>query len=167
MKLLLWPLLLLPLADLVLLFWIGRHSSGILVLLLVLGGFLLGTALLRRVTRRSVGSIQADLAAGRTPAGAVRDTLTASAAGLLLIFPGVLTDVLALLLLVPFTRAWLGAWLASQVQGHVDVRGFSGTMGRDDDEVPHDRVIDVQVIDPSRRGHPLGEDGPGPPGARD
>jgi UPF0716 family protein affecting phage T7 exclusion len=85
----------------------------------------------------------------------------------LLIFPGVLTDVVALLLLVPFTRAWLGAWLGSQWKGHVDMHGFSGTTGRDDGAVQRDNVIDVQVIDPSLRTRPLGEHGPGPAGDRD
>ena len=84
-----------------------------------------GGLLLRRATRRSLRAVQMDLAAGRTPAEAIQKTLSELAAAILLIVPGVLTDLLALLLLVPISRRLVVVWLGRRMLSRIEVRGFS------------------------------------------
>ncbi len=144
------PLLLfvaLPLVDLVLLIWIGRHTSLGFALSLVAVGAIAGVLLLRRLSHLSVRAVQNDLAAGRTPLAAVGKTAALFAAGVLLIVPGVLSDILAFALLTPLGRRFLGLWLAWRLRGHVEVRGFAAFDGRETKGDDHDRIIDVHVVD--------------------
>ena len=130
-----------------LLIWIGRHTSAGFALLLAILGLIAGVVLLRRLSNVSVRAVQNDLAAGRTPLAAAGKTIALFAAALLLIVPGVISDALALVLLVPLGRRLLGLWLATRLSGHVQVRGFSAFdehAARSDD---HDRIIDVHVVD--------------------
>ncbi|MBM4080214.1 MAG: FxsA family protein [Planctomycetes bacterium] len=55
--------------------------------------------------------VQADLAQGILPGDALLDGLLILAGGLLLITPGLITDTVGLLLVIPFTRRALKAWI--------------------------------------------------------
>jgi UPF0716 protein FxsA len=144
------PLLLfvvLPFVDLWLLIWIGRHTSLGFALSLVALGAIAGVVLLRRLSHVSVRAVQNDLAAGRTPLAAAGKTIALFAAALLLIVPGVISDAVALVLLVPLGRRLLGLWLATRLSGHVHVRGFSTFDEHAARSDGHDRIIDVHVVD--------------------
>ncbi len=145
---LLW-IVILPVVDLVLLIWIGRHASLGFALILVAGGAVAGTALLRRVSRVSLRTMQTDLGSGQAPLAAAGKTLSLLVAGILLIVPGVLTDLLALVLLVPLGRRLLGLWLVTRLRGHIEVRGFSAFDDNSSEPAAHDRIIDVRVVDRS------------------
>jgi UPF0716 protein FxsA len=54
---------------------------------------------------RVLHAIQADLRAGRVPTGRLMDGLLVLVGGIVLLTPGLLTDVLGIVLLLPFTRA--------------------------------------------------------------
>lgn len=140
-------LLVLPLADLLLLIWIGRHTSLGFALSLVAFGAMAGVLLLRRLSHLSVRAVQSELAAGRTPLAAAGKTAALFAAAILLIVPGVLSDALALMLFMPLGRRLLALWLASRLRGHVEVRGFAGFEEHPAKEGERDRIIDVQVVD--------------------
>jgi UPF0716 family protein affecting phage T7 exclusion len=71
---LLW-IVVLPVVDLVLLIWIGRHTSLGFALVLVAGGAVAGMALLRRVSRVSLRTMQTDLGSGQAPLAAAGKTL--------------------------------------------------------------------------------------------
>jgi UPF0716 protein FxsA len=160
------PLLLLvalPLLDFFLLIWIGRHTSAGFALALFAGGVVAGVLLLRRVSRISMRAMQSELAAGRTPLAAAGKTVSLFAAAVLLIVPGVISDALALVLLVPLGRRLLGHWLATRLHGHVQVRGFSAFDEHAAKSDGHDRIIDVHVVDvptDSLNGPDDGERGP-------
>lgn len=122
----------LPLLDVVLLTRVGR-AVGVLptvALVIVMGA--LGVALARSQGRRIVRGFQEALAAGRVPEGGVLDGVLALAGAVLLITPGVISDVLGLFLLVPFTRAPIARLLSSYLKhqlatGGVRVHGLGGT----------------------------------------
>ena len=114
-------IVLLPLVDIVLLVWIGRHTSLGFALLLVAGGVVAGMALLPcsvclrrlaalRPAKRSWPRERRPVFAGIGPARRISHF----AAGILLILPGVLSDGLAILLLIPWGRRLLGAWLITR-----------------------------------------------------
>jgi UPF0716 protein FxsA len=56
---------------------------------------------------------------GRVPAEQMVDGLLILAAGIVLITPGVLTDMAALLLLIPLTRRVLKRWLRTRLERSV------------------------------------------------
>jgi UPF0716 family protein affecting phage T7 exclusion len=143
-------LVLLLFADLALLAWIGRHTSGTFVLAIVIASGAAGVTLLRSATRRHLRAVEANLRAGRSPGESVQAALATLAAAILLIVPGVLTDMLALVLLVPITRRVAGGWLSDRWAGRSALRGFAGSAEGIHDAAGRDRVIDARAVEPPR-----------------
>ncbi len=108
--------LVIPLVELALLIEIGRRigtaaTIGIIVVTGVLGAFLArrqGLGVLRRARE--------EMAAGRLPVGPLADGVMILFAGAVLLTPGLLTDVLGFLCLVPQTRAWIRARLWKRLE---------------------------------------------------
>jgi UPF0716 protein FxsA len=108
---LLWFLALLPLIELFILIEIGSRIGALnTIALLVLAG-ILGLTLLRWEGLRTWRQIQLTLAQGDIPAEELLDGVLIFAGGILLLIPGVLTDVFGLCLLIPFTRLHFKRWL--------------------------------------------------------
>jgi UPF0716 protein FxsA len=103
------PLLLLfilwPFLELSLLIRIGRATGFWVALLLVVVPAVLGAALARREGLKAWFRIQDELRAGRLPGNQLVDAMLILVAGALLIAPGLISDTLGLLLLVPPLRA--------------------------------------------------------------
>jgi UPF0716 protein FxsA len=89
--------------------WIGIGWT----LLLLLGLSLLGVLLLRREGTRAWRSFSAAVAEGRPPGREALDGMLVLAGAVLIVLPGFVTDVLALLCLLPFSRRLLGRVLVS------------------------------------------------------
>ena len=83
--------------------------------LVVLTGFL-GAGLARWQGMQTVLSIQKDLREGRVPAPKLMDGMMIIIAGILLITPGLITDSLGFLLLVPVVRGEIRMWLKRKVE---------------------------------------------------
>jgi UPF0716 protein FxsA len=98
-------ILLVPLAELAVIIAVGREIGIAPTLLLLVGISVLGAWLVRRQGPDLWRRIQTELRAGRVPAAAVVDGALLLLAGALLLTPGFLTDVVALVLLVPPLRA--------------------------------------------------------------
>lgn len=96
---------LLPLAELALLIRIGQWIGLGWTLALVVGTGFLGATLARRQGLRVWIAIQAELRAGRMPARELMDGLLVLIGGIVLLTPGILTDLAGLALLVPVTRS--------------------------------------------------------------
>lgn len=104
-------LIALPVAEIALLIAIGREIGlAATVALLLLTG-LLGAFLARRQGLAVVRKVQSEMAAGRAPAGQLVDGALILLAGVLLIVPGVLTDVLGFFCLLPAGRTLIKAWV--------------------------------------------------------
>jgi UPF0716 protein FxsA len=73
---------------------------------------LIGAALVRRQGFSLLMEIRTTVGQGRMPARALADAMLVGGAGFFLAFPGYLTDVVGLLLLVPPLRHWCYALLA-------------------------------------------------------
>jgi UPF0716 protein FxsA len=112
--------------------WIGIGWT----LLLLLGLSLLGAALLRREGARAWRSFSAAVADGRPPGREALDGMLVLVGALLVIVPGFVTDVLALLCLLPVSRKLLGrvlvGWALNRGRATVirvrSARGPAGTM---------------------------------------
>ena len=118
-----------PLVELYILIRIGAWIGALpTVLLVVVTGFA-GAYLAKLQGFQVWMRIQYEVNAGRFPATSLLDGLLLFAAGLVLITPGVITDVLGFLLIIPATRAPIRDWLARKLRrmmdrGTVEIRGF-------------------------------------------
>ncbi len=125
---------LLPLLELFVLARIGSHVGFLPTLLGVIVVGALGAALARREGFRVLREWQEALAQGRTPSEGVVGGALLLVAGLLLVTPGVISDVLGLLLLVPPIRASVAAIVRRRLdralaEGTVRVYGAPGMGG--------------------------------------
>ena len=100
-----------PLAELYILIKIGSHIGGFNTILLVFMSAVLGALLARRQSLRTLQQIQLSLSQGQIPAEELIDGVLILFGGILLVIPGVLTDLFALVLLLPFTRTYFKRWL--------------------------------------------------------
>ena len=143
-------LTLLPLVEIVVLAWIGSKTSWAAVVGLVLGTGLAGAWIVRRQGWRTMRRIPAHLPAGRRPPAAMFDGLLVFVAGLLLIMPGVLSDVAAMLLLLPVTRDLVKRYLryrfSRRMAGSFTSHRTAGSLASRDD-IRRDQIIDVRVIE--------------------
>ncbi|MFQ5691075.1 MAG: FxsA family protein, partial [Gemmatimonadota bacterium] len=98
---------LVPLLELMLLLRIGAVVGLAPTLLLVLGTGVAGAWMARREGARSWQAVQSELAAGRFPGEQLLHSLLVLIAGIVLVTPGVLTDLAGILLLVPPVRTGL------------------------------------------------------------
>lgn len=103
---LLWPLI-----EIALFVTVGSALGLGLTLLIVLGTGVLGVSILRGQGLQSAGRLRQSMASLRNPLAVAGSDALRMLAGVLLVLPGFLTDVLGLLLLVPAVRLLLIAFL--------------------------------------------------------
>jgi UPF0716 protein FxsA len=138
-----------PLVEVVILIRIAEYLSWSATLALVVLTGALGAWLARREGIRVLGRIQADLAAGTPPTGAMVDGALIVVAGLVLVTPGVLTDLCGFALLIPPIRARVKRRLTEafkkrviRVDHHgpdpfIDIEATSRDAHRDDGDGTH------------------------------
>lgn len=97
---------LLPLADWVLLWSLIQLLPWWVSILLVLGTGAIGAFFARRQGSHVLSEIRRELSDNLVPANTLLDGVMILFAGALLITPGLITDTLGLLLLIPFSRKW-------------------------------------------------------------
>lgn len=107
MRIFLALFLLFPLVELYVLFLVGAELGAGLTLLLVILAGLLGVFLLRLAGVATAWRVRERLARGEMPEREMFDGLAMAVAGGLLLFPGFISDLLALLCLLPATRTLL------------------------------------------------------------
>jgi UPF0716 protein FxsA len=138
-----------PLVEVVILIQIGQATDWWVPIVLVIATGVLGAALARWQGWQAVERIRQDARAGRMPAAAIIDGVLILIAGLLLVTPGVLTDMVGVALLIPLLRSLVkrgvAAWIRRNFEIHVS---RSGT--HHDAEEAHapsrDQVIDAKVL---------------------
>jgi len=109
---------LLPIVELALLLYLADATSWQLALGIVLATGILGAMLARRQGWRTSQRIREQLARGQMPGDALLDALLILIAGALLVTPGVLTDAVGFLLLIPPCRRLIKRRLVARFQLH-------------------------------------------------
>lgn len=109
------PLLILayPILEIVAFIQVGGAIGVLATVLLILGGILLGAGLLRISGLKLLAGLRADMAAGRRPERALVGGAMTAIAGILLILPGFISDVVGLLLLLPPLQSIAASKVAS------------------------------------------------------
>ncbi len=158
-------LLLVPLLDLWLLFSIGARIGALPALGLVVGAGLLGVALGKREGRRVLGAWREGLVAGRVPDEGLTSGILVLAGAALLVAPGVVTDLLGLVLLFPPSRRRIAAALRARLERR-SARGaplgaIDDAMGAEAAGVVGGARWTVQVVHFGELGGPFGGVGAG------
>ena len=169
-----WPflgLLLIPLADILLLVWVAGRIGAVATVALVVLTALIGLLLVRAEGRHTLRRLQRRGAAGEVPTDELLDGALLVAAGAFFLTPGLVTDLVGLLLVVPLTRVplrlatkrWVVVPLLDResggfVTGRVYTAGYPFTdeggafdpfsdadeaVGRADPEAPDDGPVDL------------------------
>jgi UPF0716 protein FxsA len=115
-------LLALQLTDLYLLFALGRSIGFWETLVIVVGMGFLGSALARREGLRVWRGWRAALEGQRLPERGIVDGMLVLLGGGLLILPGLLTDVIGLVLLVPVSRRLITRLIVGRLQNEIERR---------------------------------------------
>jgi UPF0716 protein FxsA len=135
-------LLLIPLLDAILLVVFGWYFNWVLVVLAVVLSALVGLLLARAEGRHTIRKIQQRAANGEAPTNELIDGALLLVAGAFLLTPGLITDAIGLLLVIPVTRYPFRALLKKYVivpyadektggfvTGNVYIGGFPGGDG--------------------------------------
>lgn len=106
-----WLFLALPLLELYVLIKLGALFGFLAVLLWIIASGAIGFSILQSQSWAIWNRIQQAIAAGQSPGRELLDTAFVIAGGVLLIIPGLITDILALLCLVPPSRHRIARYL--------------------------------------------------------
>lgn len=138
-------LLLVPVVEVALIVVVAHLVGGWTTLALLLAGAVLGSWLVRREGARTLRSMSTAVGTGGLPAHELSDAALVLVGGVLILVPGFLTDLVGLVLVLPFTRP-----LARRLVVALAARRLLGVV----------TVVDGQVIGERRDGPRGGHDGP-------
>jgi UPF0716 protein FxsA len=154
----------LPLAEIYCLLrvgqWLGVFSTICLLVFMAVAGAILW----RHAGFATLGRVQAAVARGEVPALPLLEGVILLAAGVLLVTPGFLTDVVGIFLLLGPIRRWLArrclAWFLARMVGGPEDGSADGPSGGQTVDAPYWRV----EVDALRQDGAPGEPGGAPPG---
>ena len=110
---------LVPIVELALLIEIGQHLGVLPTVALVLTTGALGAALARREGSQAFHRLRESIGLGSFPGEAILDGVLILVGGLLLLTPGVLTDVLGFSVLIPHTRYYIKLYLKEAIERRI------------------------------------------------
>jgi UPF0716 protein FxsA len=140
--------LVVPFVELALLLLLGSYTAWYVPLILAVVTGVLGAALARHQGWRTIRRVQRELREGMLPGDALLDGAMILVAGALLLTPGVLTDAVGILLLIPFTRRFCKAWLTRWFKRRFRLDGFGAAQGRS--EIIETYVVETKEEDDGR-----------------
>ncbi|MBE0376812.1 UPF0716 protein FxsA [Pseudoalteromonas prydzensis ACAM 620] len=106
--------ILVPIIEIALLIQVAEVIGGFATITLVIITAIVGAKLVRTQGMGALQNVQSQMAQGQMPAKELFTGLCVIIAGILLLTPGIMTDVFGFLLLTPAIRNKLAAGLASQ-----------------------------------------------------
>ena len=151
-------LIFVPLIELFLLIEVGKRIGALNTICIVVVAGALGISLVRREGWHTWSRIEADLDHGRLPTDTLVEGLLVLIAGVLLIAPGLLTDLVGLVLLIRPIRRFAARRLRRRYQERLKVHFPDGFRSAADED-----FIDVEAAPPrdtAPRRRKLIEDNP-------
>lgn len=126
---------LVPLIELSLLIELGRHIGlGSTIAIVIVTG-VIGAYLAKYEGFKVISGIRQELGAGKIPAKGLIDGVIILAGGLLLLTPGLLTDTIGFLALIPVTRNYLKQYLKRKFKQKIDSKEIHTFYTIDDNQV--------------------------------
>ncbi|MBP3080943.1 MULTISPECIES: FxsA family membrane protein [Streptomyces] len=150
---------------------VAEATSGFIVFLLLLAGVVAGSALIKRAGRRALRKFQETVAQQQQGITPETDRSGGNAflliAGLLLILPGLVSDVLGLVLLLPPVRTALARRAERSLERRMAAAGpgtFGGAFQQARTRAPDGKVVQGEVVHDDEPTRPGGrDDDPRPP----
>lgn len=142
-----------PVVELYLLITIGQNLGAGATVAIVLTTGLLGAGLAKREGARVLRNWQESLERGQMPKEGVVSSLLVLVGGVLLVTPGVVTDVSGLLLLVPWSRRLVASVVRKRLEHRFQMQSFVANPASFIDMAsagmsgPQGSVIDVDVVE--------------------
>ncbi|MDO9464861.1 MAG: FxsA family protein [bacterium] len=115
---------LLPMTELVLLIKIGHHIGLLNTILIVIATGISGASLARWQGLTVIREVQNQLSVGIMPKEEILDGIMILAGGLLLLTPGLITDFIGLVAIVPVTRKWIKYLVKKKLAQMIDEGRF-------------------------------------------
>jgi len=115
---------LLPMTELVLLIKIGRHIGLLNTILIVIATGIFGASLARWQGLTVIREVQNQLSVGIMPKEEILDGIMILAGGLLLLTPGLITDFIGLVAIIPITRKWIKYLVKKKLKQIIDEGKF-------------------------------------------
>ena len=112
-------LILVPLAEIVILVYLGRFIGIWPTIAIVLATGLIGAFTARKQGLKTLYNIRSSMASGILPADQFLQGALIFTGGLLVLTPGLMTDLAGLGLLIPRTRLKFTRWLRSVLERHI------------------------------------------------
>jgi UPF0716 protein FxsA len=106
----------LPLVEIALFILVGRAIGLFPTLALVILAAIAGGLLLRQQGLGVIARLRNNINAGTIPGRTMFDAMLIGLAAIFLVLPGFLSDIVALVLLIPAVRGWLFSALAGRVR---------------------------------------------------
>ena len=129
-------------ADLTSLIWLGGLAGVLPVLGLVILDIMIGSALIRRSGTNIFTVLSTPASDKKAISGGAAESLLGAIAGLLFIIPGIVSDFIALALLMPWVRLRMAKYFETHISG--DFTFHAGST-----------VIDaeaVEIVEPAKLG---------------
>ena len=120
---------LIPLAELYILIEIGSRFGAMTTIVIIIGTGILGAYLAKQQGFQVWLKIQGEIGQGKFPANELLDGLLLLIAGVVLLTPGLLTDLMGFIILFPATRKYIREWVKKKLsdmiqKGQVKFSGF-------------------------------------------
>jgi len=143
-----FPILILALlfAELATLIWLGGHVGVLPVLALIFLDILIGSALIRRSGANIFTVLNTPASEKKAVSGGAAESLLGAVAGLLFIIPGIISDLIALALLMPWVRRRMAGFFETHISGDFTFHTGGPSRGT---------VIDaeaVEILEPPKLG---------------
>ena len=151
---LLFLFIFIPIAELYLLIMVGARIGFLPTIGLIVFTGILGASLARQQGLSTLAKIQSELKSGRPPTDKLIEGAMIVVGGIVLITPGILTDLFGFALMVPKFRKGIAASLKKSLGGNFStIRPNTGGKPGDKDSFKNSRddVIDVWTVDFSTR----------------
>lgn len=154
--------LLIPLIELYVLIQVGSVIGALPTILLTITTAIVGVALMRSQGVATMQNAQASMAVGEVPQLALMEGVFIFLGGVLLFIPGLISDAIGLLFLIPFVRRGLirQSLKGYQAKGHFRYQNSQGdyfegewseTNPKPHEKLQHHSVIEGEVEDKDRR----------------
>ena len=125
-----------PSVELILLVWIGQRIGTLATVGLIFATGVVGASLARQQGVATIARLRKDLDAGRLPAEPIVDGVLILVAAAVLLTPGVLTDLVGFLCLVPACRRLLKYYLKRRFEHAVRENTVGITMAFNSSQRP-------------------------------
>jgi len=111
---------LVPIIELALLIKVGQYIGAMNTIMIVITTGILGAVLAKSQGIKALTNVQRDLDMGIMPANPIFDGVMILIGGVLLITPGIVTDGIGFLMLLPYTRSLIKYWIRRKIKKMMD-----------------------------------------------